>query len=366
MFHRATLHILPGALFVLAACSGAAVTVPSLEAAAEMAAGGMLAEAEKETDRVLAQKIPGARDAALTRRGCVRVERGNAQGAIQDLRTVPDLGLEGRACLGKAYALVAAHKQTFVVLAPLVDSGRFTPETAFLAVQAAFALRHMEDAHRLVETAVEKYPEEGRLQILLAKSSALRGDVSRALRTLELAAAVDPDSADAPFVEANILWALERYEEAIIAYGQALKLNPHFVEAARNLGMALSRTGRHEEAVAALRQALDMVPEDVSIMHGLATALVSVDRFQEAVEMLEMRANTEPDPTQAARMAGELDAFKLLLDNLCGQENAVRFAAARLKERGWNKNSVVRVLDSVLSDPIFGTLLEAKESECKK
>jgi Tfp pilus assembly protein PilF len=366
MYHRAPLFLLLGSLFALTACSGAVPSAPSLETAAAMAASGMLAEAEEEAGRVLAQDTHELRDAALTRRGCVRVERGNAQGAIEDLRTVPDLGLAGRTCLGKAFALIASHKRTFVVLAPLVDGGTFSPETALLAIQAAFALRHMEDARRLVHKAVQKYPEESGLLVLQAKTYALDGDIAQALNALDLAAAADATSADVPFVRGNILWALERYDEAIVAYGQALKLNPHFAEAARNLAATLIGLERFQEAADLYEEALGAVGEDPVLLSETAGLYARMGRGDRAVQMLERGIAAQLDPAETTRLTEEMDAFKLLLDNLCVKEGAVRFAAARLKKRGWNKSDVVRVLDSVLSDPIFGTLLEAKESECRK
>jgi len=386
---------------LLVACGTAApLPPPSLERAAALARDGMLKQAEKEVGRVLAQDQPGQHAAAMTRRGCIRVERGDAQGALGDLRALPDLGIEGRACLGKAYALVAAHEQTFVVLAPIVDGGDFSAETALLAVQAAFALRHVQDALRLVRGAVEKYPRDARLQVLLSKALVLKGDLTHALDTLSEAEAIDPDSPEVPFVKGNILWALERYDDAVKAYRRSLELNPHFAQAAANLGMALAQSGKNEEAVEALRKAQQADPTDITMMNNLAAALAEMGNLEEAaalfdkaleavgedqhllesaatlrarlgegkvaIDLLERAAAAQPTEPEVEQKTLELAAFRLLYYNLCSELSPIRHATAKLKEQGWKKEEIIRVLDRVLNEPIFDTLLEAKEKQCRK
>lgn len=44
-------------------------------------------------------------------------------------------------------------------------------------------------------------------------------------------------------------WALGRYEEAVQAFDQALKLRPDYPDAWYNMGIALGKLGRRKEAI---------------------------------------------------------------------------------------------------------------------
>ena len=53
---------------------------------------------------------------------------------------------------------------------------------------------------------------------------------------------------------------LKRYEEAIAAYEQAIRLDPNYASAYNNKGTALNDLKRYEEAIAAYEQAIRLDP----------------------------------------------------------------------------------------------------------
>ena len=59
-------------------------------------------------------------------------------------------------------------------------------------------------------------------------------------------------------------------EEAIPLYKKAIELNPNYVEAYNNLGVACFETGRREDAIAALfKKALEINPNQADARRNL-------------------------------------------------------------------------------------------------
>ena len=373
---------------------------PSLELAEAMLAEGRLNEAEIELDRVLAQDIPGERDRGHTRRGCLRVERGDARGALADLGKVFRLDETGRLCLGRAHALLANHAEALEHLAPLIETGSFDPEIGRLAIRSALSLRRIGEAQRLATLAARRHPSDVPTLALLAQTQAVTGEPQKALATLQTAGRIDGNSPEVPFIRGNILWAMEKYDEAAADYRTALEHNPAFAEAARNLGTALIQGGRYEAAVTALRRALDLAPEDLGVMNNLGVALAStgraaqaatlyeearksqpdeprllnnlvdvyirLGRLDEARELLRLLVDKAPQRANATQRLKDLESFEVLLSFLCQGEGAVKETQKQLKARQWSHREIVESLERVLSGPIFSAALEQKEQECAK
>ncbi len=373
---------------------------PSLERANTLLAEGRLHEAEMELDLVLAKNVPGERDRGFTRRGCLRVERGDARGALNDLRKVFRLDETGQSCLGRAHALLANHAEALDILVPILNRGTFDPEVGRLTVQASLSLRRIPEALRLAGLAAKKHPSDVPTLALLAQTQALTGDPKVALATLQAAERIDRKSPEVPFIRGNILWAMEKYDEAAADYRKALDHNPAFAEAARNLGIALIQGGRYEEAVTALRKALDLTPEDLGVMNNLGVALASTGRSAQAATLYEEARKSQPDEprllnnlvdvyirlgrldearellrllvekaplrTNATQRLRDLESFEVLLGFLCDGEGAVKATRSQLKARKWSHQEIVESLERVLSDTIFSAALEQKEQECTK
>lgn len=79
--------------------------------------------------------------------------------------------------------------------------------------------------------------------------------------------------ADVLFNHGNVLYALDRKEEALARFQEALDLDPAYVEAWNNLGNALGDLGRVEEAIAAYARALTIAPAYADAHYNLAETL---------------------------------------------------------------------------------------------
>lgn len=387
---------------VIGCSSQPAVQAPTLEHMLELASQGRLKEAVDEAGKLLTELPPGPESKRVViELGCVRADQGDARGAIRDLQGVgKGLSPRGKLCLGRAYALLAEHGPALDLLQPLVDSGDFDPETARLVVRAAFAMHQPDTAHRLAQIAVAKYPSEATLIAQLARAQAVSGSPVEALETLQEAERVDRESPELPFTRANILWAVDKLDEAIAAYRLALKLSPQFAEAARNLGVALIQSGHYADAATVLLDAHKMTPMDVQVMNNLGVAYASQGKLEsaeatyekaldsapgdgrllnnlvdvyirqgkvdEAIDSLDKLMASEPNRTTPQLRRQDLTALRGILDSLCSDEKPMEVAAAKLMEAGWTEEETVEVLKRVLADPVFGRIIAVRERECTK
>ncbi len=61
----------------------------------------------------------------------------------------------------------------------------------------------------------------------------------------------------------------KRYDEALVAYEEAIRLDPNFAGTYINKGSTLSTLGRYEEALAAYGQAIRLDPTDARAFSGI-------------------------------------------------------------------------------------------------
>ena len=87
--------------------------------------------------------------------------------------------------------------------------------------------------------------------------------------------------------EGFTLNALKRYEEALAAYDQAIRLDPNYAKAYNGKGVALRDLKRYEEALAAFEHAIRLNPNDANAYHGKGNALSELKRYQEAEQAFE-------------------------------------------------------------------------------
>lgn len=127
---------------------------------------------------------------------------------------------------------------------------------------------------------------------------------------------VDPNDALACVGKGN---ALKRYEEAIVAYDQAIKLNPNSATAYYNKGNVLSWLRRYQEALVTYEQAIRLDPTSSLAYIGKGNALNELQRYEEALVALEQATKLNPHDAIAHHNKGvTLQAMKRNKEaNLC-------------------------------------------------
>ncbi len=107
---------------------------------------------------------------------------------------------------------------------------------------------------------------------------------------------INPDAHCKVFFKvANSYFSLDKYEEAIAAYDQALQIKPDLHEAWYNRGIAIDNLGRHEEAIAAYDQALQIKPDYYEAWNNRGSALFHLGRYEEVIVACDQALQIKPD-----------------------------------------------------------------------
>ena len=78
-------------------------------------------------------------------------------------------------------------------------------------------------------------------------------------------------------LERHFSTKLGKYEEAIVEYDKALKVNPKYVDAYNNKGLSLHNLGRYEEAILEYDKALKINPKYVMLMPAKVFLYIILD-----------------------------------------------------------------------------------------
>jgi serine/threonine protein kinase len=138
------------------------------------------------------------------------------------------------------------------------------------------------------QTIKEEWPNKG-----LAPQDLKR--YQEALEACEQALRLAPNNAYTHINKGIILRNLKRYEEALLAYEQALQLAPNSVNAYNGKGNALSGLKRYEEALLAYEQASGLDPNDAYTYYSKGLALYNLKRYEEALEAYEQASGLDPN-----------------------------------------------------------------------
>jgi predicted O-linked N-acetylglucosamine transferase (SPINDLY family) len=161
---------------------------------------------------------------------------------------------------------------------------------------------------------------------------------------------------------ANVLYGLQRYDEALAGYADVLRQRPDHLDAGTNLGNALHATGRSGEAVAQYDRVLAAAPTHVPAAYNRGTVLRSLGRREEAVEQLRGVLAIAPDHVQALHnlglILGELkrhDEAAECYRRLLAIEARHPFAAGNLA------HALAQVCDWTGRDPLVAHVVDAVE-----
>lgn len=127
------------------------------------------------------------------------------------------------------------------------------------------------------------------------------GDFALAERLYARCARLDRKDPAAPYNQANALFALARFQEAALAYQQALARDPELAEARYNRAQALEALGRAGEAADELQAALASEPTYAEALFNLAQLRFAAGRLGEARALYERFLAAGPAPEWAAK-----------------------------------------------------------------
>ena len=125
--------------------------------------------------------------------------------------------------------------------------------------------------------------------------------------------------------EGNDLYKAKRYEEALVACEQAIRLDPSYVLAYYNKGYVLHELKRYEEALVAYEQAIRLAPNNAGTYHNKGSVLRDLKWYKEALVAFEQAIRLDPNNAAAYHNQGYiLHELKRYEEALVAYEQAIR------------------------------------------
>ena len=123
-----------------------------------------------------------------------------------------------------------------------------------------------------------------------------KGHFPEALGDIDQSIKLDPRDATALLYRGNVLFALNRLEEAREAYEQALTFSAGQAGTWNNLGATLAALGRANEALEAFRRATECKPPSKNAFLGMAFIQIRSGRLDDAAATLTALEKLQPAP----------------------------------------------------------------------
>lgn len=190
------------------------------------------------------------------------------------------------------------------------DSSEGAAESIDLSVPEALGLAvrcqrtgDLDAAERLYHAVLELVPEHADALHFLGVLEHQRGQSERGIELIRRALRRAPGSAGMLNNLGNILYEVDRFDEAASAYESAIAISP---EAAsfNNLGATRRVQGQLDAARAAYERALELDPKHSSAYHNLGNLLASSGQLRDAVQHYCTALTLRPSDPTVSRQLG--------------------------------------------------------------
>ncbi len=159
-------------------------------------------------------------------------------------------------------------------------------------------------ALNLISQAVDGDPAQPEFHVNLGVVLHSLGRPQEAVRSWQLALALDSDSWLAASNLGNVLRELGDAEAAVAYCRRALELRPDAPEPHCNLGVALAVLGRYSEAADSYQRAIELRPDYAEALHNFGNVCIDFGRYHAALEAFRAALTARP---------GYVSAFSNLL-----------------------------------------------------
>ncbi len=116
-----------------------------------------------------------------------------------------------------------------------------------------------------------------------------------ALNTYEQAVEIRGDYADAWNGKAKAFYELKKYQDALIAYDKSIQLQPGFFEAWRGRGFTLEKLQRYNEAISSYDKALEIQDKDAEIWNAKGEVFSQIKRYDDAIKSYDRSVELKSD-----------------------------------------------------------------------
>jgi tetratricopeptide (TPR) repeat protein len=178
------------------------------------------------------------------------------------------------------------------------------PKHQIDALVDGFKNGDLEDVIGKAEMLSLQFPDSFAVWNILGATNERTGRFEQAIQAFKQAIRLSPTNHAVHYNIGNALRRQGKLDEAVTAYRKALSIKPDYVGAHNNIGVALREQGRLDEAIAAYQRALAVRPDYVEAYKNLGTALYEQHRLDEAIATYRKALSIRPDYVEAHNNMG--------------------------------------------------------------
>ncbi len=224
--------------------------------------------------------------------------------------------------LAYAYDLAAAQDASVVYFRQFTNQFPYSFVGWYNLGNALSALERFDESNEALDLSIAIDEKFTSAYFSKARNLLVQGHYERAIEVYRETQAFDgPQAVTFSFI-GECFEKMERYQEALIHYDQAIALDPAWVDAWIGRGVTKDMQGRSPEALADLEQAVRLQPESTDAWYYYANTLGRAGRYEEALSAYARLNTMEPEG-----LDGWMDHADLLL-HVKGPEAALK----KLKE----------------------------------
>jgi tetratricopeptide (TPR) repeat protein len=149
----------------------------------------------------------------------------------------------------------------------------------------------------------------------------------------------------------NLFNSLERYEESIADFDKAIELNPNYVKAWGNRGIAKGNLQKHKEAISDFDKAIELNPNFSEALSNRGAAKANLRRYEEAIADYDRAIELNPNFSEALSNRGAAkDTLQKYEEAIADYDRAIELNPTYVKAwsfRGDAKGRLQRYEESI-------------------
>ena len=181
------------------------------------------------------------------------------------------------------------------------------------------------EAEALYRQVLQLSPDNYTALHLLSVLACQVGQNAVALDLIDRAIQVNPSDPAAHFNRGNLLFALQRYQDAVESYDQTLRLDPQHPQAHNNRGSAQHALKQYQAAVDSYDNAIRIKPDYAEAYSSRANTLYALHQYQQAAESCDHAIRLRPDYAEAHYNRGNaLQALQQYSEAIANYDHTIR------------------------------------------
>ncbi|MBQ0720349.1 MAG: PEP-CTERM system TPR-repeat protein PrsT [Gammaproteobacteria bacterium] len=258
---------------------------------------GQYQQARKSLSRLLELQPRSAEAHFLLAKVNVQLADGDRvlENLLEALRLNPR-HFEARLILTRIYAKNGAFEQSDAILDSLVGIYGAHPQVLYLMGLKELRANNAEHAYELFSQA-QSIEARGEYLIAMTNAQFRLGNIDDAVASLKTWMKKNPSDLTVQYHLANAFLLLQRNDDAIVEFRNALRIDPDSIGALNNLAWLLSKKSP-DEAEKLANQALALAPKSPQALHTMAMIKLNQNKPGESIKLLKKAIGYNPNDYQ--------------------------------------------------------------------